>query len=100
MPLEKASGVGKVSSTQKPKAIGDRGIAKKPRRARLMLKRATFFEGKVNKIVVIRRTAAIDTDINTSLNLCVLSKKIPATMEPKIPEMIKIAPNSELFWIV
>ena len=62
-----------------------------------MLKSGTLFEGKVNKTVVIKRTAAIETDIITSLNLCVLSKKIPEAMEPTIPEMINNAPNSELF---
>jgi hypothetical protein len=60
----------------------------------------TFLEGRVKRRLDIRATADKETDIITSLNLCVLSKKMPITIDPKIPETMKIAPNSELFSIV
>jgi hypothetical protein len=69
IPLETASGVGKVNSTQKPKAIGVSGIAKKPNNARLALNKPTYLEGKVNKLQVINIRAEIDTTIKVSLNL-------------------------------
>ena len=69
IPLETASGVGNVNSTQKPNAIGVSGIAKKPIKARLALNKPTFLDGKVNKLQVINITAEIDTTIMVSLNL-------------------------------
>ena len=75
-------------------------MAEKPSKDRFMQKRATFFEGRVNRIVVIRTTADKETDIITSLNLLVLSRKIPITIDPNIPETMKTAPNSELFYEV
>ncbi len=48
----------------------------------------------------MRATDDKETDIITSLNLCVLSKKTPITIDPKIPETMKTAPKSELSYIV
>ena len=96
IPFDTASGVGYVNSTENAKLKGVKGIAPKPSKAKFAVRRPTFLLGKVNSTPDINAIDANDIIINVSLNLCVLSSMMPVQIEPKIPEMIKTPPKSEL----
>ena len=100
IPFDTASGVGYVSSTVNPKARGVRGIAPKPRSARLTVKSATFLVGRVSRTRDMSAIEAKLMSIKVSLNLWERSRRMPVQIEPRMPEMMKTPPKSELFYTV
>ncbi len=95
MPLDIASGTGKVSSTANPYDMGMIGITVKPIRARLIVK-SHLLNGRVNKPSRIRIIALPDVILMRNLNFADLSRYTPRTKEPKTPKKMKIPPKIAL----
>lgn len=95
MPLETASGQGKVSSTAKPYDIGIIGMTENPINARLAVKNHLLVGSDTNPRR-IRRIADPDVRLMRSLNLPVLSRNAPSKKEPKTPKKMKTPPKIAL----
>lgn len=96
MPLDMASGTGKVSSTAKDRPIGMIGMTQKPTKTRLTAKSAVLIEGSVKKETPMNRIAPKEVPIIIILYLEVLSRATPKMKEPATPEKMKMAPKMAL----
>ena len=69
------------------------GITKTPTTPKLHAKRATFLDGKVNRVHVIDKIEKMHKMLRIRLYLAVLSSMIPTTNELTTPQNIKVAPK-------
>ena len=95
MPLETASGQGKVSSTANPQEMGMIGITENPINARFTVKNHLLV-GREIRPIRINKIAEPDVRLIRSLNFAVLSRQTPSTKEPKTPKNMNTAPKMAL----